>query len=69
MSEDDSKLMTMKEARSFLHVSNTTIRRWVAEGKLPTYKTEGGHWSFFYGRLINGKREIPGRQKVQMFQF
>lgn len=32
MSENYSKLMTMKEARSFLPVSNTTIRRWVDEG-------------------------------------
>lgn len=46
MSENYSKLMTMKEARSFLPVSNTTIRRWVDEGKLPAYKTEGGHRKF-----------------------
>lgn len=38
MSENYSKLMTMKEARSFLPVSNTTIRRWVDEGKLPAFE-------------------------------
>ena len=46
MSENYSKLMTMKEARSFLPVSNTTNRRWVDEGKLPAYKTEEGIGSF-----------------------
>lgn len=52
MSENYSKLMTMKEARSFLPVSNTTIRRWVDEGKLPAYKTEGGHRKFFKEDLL-----------------
>ena len=53
MSENYSKLMTMKEARSFLPVSNTTIRRWVDEGKLPAYKTEGGHRKFFKEDLLS----------------
>lgn len=52
MDDNYSKLMTMKEARSFLHVSNTTIRRWVEEGKLPAYKTEGGHRRFFKEDLL-----------------
>ena len=52
MSENYSKLMTMKEAGSFLPVSNTTIRRWVDEGKLPAYKTEGGHRKFFKEDLL-----------------
>ena len=53
MEDSYSKLMTMKEARSFLHVSNTTIRRWAEEGKLPVYKTEGGHRRFFKEDLLN----------------
>ena len=52
MKDKDSGLMTMKEAGAFLHVSNTTIRRWVNEGKLPACRTEGGHRRFFKEDLL-----------------
>lgn len=52
MTEDNTRLMTMREARSFLHVSNTTLRRWADEGKLPYYKTDGGHRRFLKEDLL-----------------
>ena len=52
MRDKDSGLMTMKEAGAFLHVSNTTIRRWVNEGKLPACRTEGGHRRFLKEDLL-----------------
>lgn len=41
MRDKDSGLMTMKEAGAFLHVSNTTIRRWVNEGETPCLQDRG----------------------------
>lgn len=52
MRDKDSGLMTMKEAGAFLHVSNTTIRRWVNEGKLAACRTDGGHRRFFKEDLL-----------------
>lgn len=54
MRDKDSGLMTMKEAGAFLHVSNTTIRRWVNEGKLPACRTEGGRRCRTVKRLTVG---------------
>ena len=37
------KLLTLKEAMNYLHVSKSTMHRWDKENKLKTYKTYGGH--------------------------
>lgn len=37
------KLITLKEAMDYLHVSKSTLHRWDKKNKLKTYKTSGGH--------------------------
>ena len=37
------KLLNLKEAMDYLHVSKSTMHRWDKENKLKTYKTSGGH--------------------------
>lgn len=37
------KLLSLREAMEFLHVSKSTMHRWDKEGKLAAFKTVGGH--------------------------
>lgn len=37
------KLLNLKEAMDYLHVSKSTMHRWDKENKLKAYKTSGGH--------------------------
>jgi len=42
-SETSKDLLTTKQAADILGVGTTSIKRWSDEGKLPAYKTAGGH--------------------------
>jgi excisionase family DNA binding protein len=44
--------LTMREASSFLGVSETTLRRWTDDGMVSTFRTPGGHRRFRLHDLI-----------------
>lgn len=53
-----SDWISTKHAMSLLGVGSTTIKRWADEGRIPYYKTAGGHRRFRRGaieRLAEGK--------------
>ena len=39
---DTSALLTQREVAEYFHVTQRTVRRWVATGKLPAVTTPGG---------------------------
>ena len=52
-----SNLIGVKEAAELLGVSTKTIRRWEADGKIRSTRTEGGHRRFDVGELIGNKSD------------
>ncbi|NEP76127.1 MAG: MerR family DNA-binding transcriptional regulator, partial [Okeania sp. SIO2G4] len=52
-----SNLLTISEAAELLGVSTKTIRRWEAEGRLNSSRTEGGHRRFTVSDLIGNKQD------------
>lgn len=44
--------MTIREAANFLNVTIETMRTWDKTGKLPSYRTEGGHRRYDKDELI-----------------
>lgn len=46
LKEDKHDLLTPKEASEMLGVHPTTLRLWARQGKLPAYRTPGGHRRF-----------------------
>lgn len=40
---EKQKLYTSKQAGEFLSVNDSSVRRWVREGKINAIKTPGGH--------------------------
>ena len=45
-----SPLLTVREAAAYFRVSNATVLRWCAAGKLPTCRI-GREWRIHWGRL------------------
>ena len=52
-----SKLIGVKEAAELLGVSTKTIRRWEADGKIHSIRTEGGHRRFNVSNLLGKKSD------------
>ena len=51
---DDQKFLTIEEAATFLHVSETSLRRWTNSGRLPCYRVGGrSERRFLVGDLLN----------------
>ena len=50
-----SNLIGVKEAAELLGVSTKTIRRWEADGKIRSTRTEGGHRRFNVSDLLGNK--------------
>jgi excisionase family DNA binding protein len=38
------RLVTAAAAARELEVNKSTVTRWIAAGKLPAFRTPGGHW-------------------------
>lgn len=66
-----SEWISTKQAMSLLGVGSTTIKRWADEGRIPYYKTAGGHRRFRRGAIerlseIGGSTpETPGSEIVE----
>ena len=52
-----SNLIGVKEAAELLGVSTKTIRRWEADGKIYSTRTEGGHRRFNVSDLLGNKSD------------
>lgn len=52
-----SNLIGVKEAAELLGVSTKTIRRWEADGKICSIRTEGGHRRFNVSELLGNNRD------------
>ncbi|NMG21616.1 IS607 family transposase [Brasilonema bromeliae] len=52
-----SNIIGVKEAAELLGVSTKTIRRWEAEGKIKSVRTEGGHRRFEISQLLGTKTD------------
>ena len=52
-----SNLIGVKEAAELLGVSTKTIRRWEADGKICSVRTEGGHRRFNVSELLGNNRD------------
>lgn len=44
--EPEPFTLTPKAAADLIGVHDETIKRWAAKGKLPAFRTPGGHWRF-----------------------
>jgi excisionase family DNA binding protein len=52
------RLISAAEAARRLGVNKSTATRWIAAGKLPAFRTPGGHWRV---RAIDVERVKEGR--------
>ena len=52
-----SNLVGVKEAAELLGVSTKTIRRWEADGKICSVRTQGGHRRFNVSELLGNNRD------------
>jgi putative resolvase len=52
-----SNVIGIKEAAELLGVSTKTIRRWEADGKIRSTRTEGGHRRFSVSELLGNKSD------------
>src|SRR3989440_9196697 len=48
---DDSEWLTLGQAARFLGVAQSTIRKWTDSGRVPAFKTPGGHRRYRRGDL------------------
>ncbi len=48
-----SSNLSTKEVASLLHVTETTVKRWAEEGKIPHTKTLGGHRKFLMNDIVD----------------
>lgn len=55
------KLMSLKEAMEYLHVSKPTMHRWDRTGVLTAIRTPGGHRRYYKKQLD----EIIGNRNVE----
>lgn len=54
----DMNLLTTKQAAQRLSMSADTLRRWEAEGRIKSERTEGGHRRFQEADVLNLEQEI-----------
>lgn len=47
--------LSLAEAARMLRVSVTTMQRYLADGRVPGWKTPGGHWRVWLKDLIGGQ--------------
>ena len=40
----DDRLVSAAQAARLLGVNRSTMTRWIAAGKMPAFRTPGGHW-------------------------
>lgn len=64
-SKNMPRLLSIGEAAQYLGVSVDTVRRWEAEGKIESIRTEGGHRRFSAAALA-GKEEDNQNEKVTL---
>lgn len=70
---DDKRPYTTGEIASFCHVTINAVKKWIASGKLPAFRTPGGHFrvnkddflEFLAKYKLEVKEEIfPDRKKI-----
>lgn len=70
---DDKKPYTTGEIAGFCHVTINAVKKWIASGKLPAFRTPGGHYrvnkdnfmSFLEKYKLDIKEEVfPDRKKI-----
>lgn len=54
------RLITAAEAARRLSVHKSTMTRWIAGGKVPAFRTPGGHWRVRSIDVERIKREMSG---------
>lgn len=63
---------TATEAAAILGVSVSTMRQWADEGRLPCYRTEGGHRRFrltdIEDSLTRSRRRAPTRRRLRVLE-
>jgi excisionase family DNA binding protein len=70
--ETDGKWLSIHEACRLLGVDQSTLRRWSDSGKVPVFRTPGGHRRYAEAELLalvgNGSRRFE-RQRIQARQL
>jgi excisionase family DNA binding protein len=66
--QDDSKWLSIHEACRLLGVDQSTLRRWSDSGKVPVFRTPGGHRRYAENELLalvgNGSRRFERQRFV-----
>ena len=62
-------LMTTPDVARLLGVTDTTVKRWVAQGRLQCVTTPGGHRRFERGEIERFRQTIGGRSDDLEFRF
>ncbi len=52
--EEKDVFLTSRQAAELLNISNVTLRKFIAIGKIKTFKTPGGHYRIRKGDLLRG---------------
>ncbi|MDD3481228.1 MAG: helix-turn-helix domain-containing protein [Patescibacteria group bacterium] len=60
----DKDILSIGEAAKELGVSITTLRRWDANGKLPSIKSSGGHRYYDRDNLVKFKEDLFGMARL-----
>ena len=61
--------ITYREAASILGVTETTVTRWVKDGYLPAYQTDGGYhklWRTVVAELRDDRKSAESRESVDI---
>lgn len=62
-SADLKRSLTSSDMARILEVSDSTIRRWVRDGRLPAWETPGGHTRFRWSQVAE-RLDLLGMDKA-----
>jgi len=62
-------LLTTPDVARLLGVTDTTVKRWIAQGRLQCVTTPGGHRRFERGEIERFRQALGGRSDDLEFQF
>jgi excisionase family DNA binding protein len=64
MTRNDSWL-TVREAAGFMGVSEPTLRKWTDSGRIPVFRTPGGHRRYLQSALEEFRRSREDRADIE----